>query len=66
VNGIRPLLHLVALADDACDLGAYLLHRDVEALEHPGGEPLLLAQEPEQDVLGADVVVLEGAGLVLG
>ena len=58
--------HLVALADDAGDLGADLLHRDVEALEHAGGEPLLLAEEAEQDVLGADVVVLEGAGLVLG
>ncbi len=57
---------LVALADDAGDLGADLLHRDVEALEHAGGEPLLLAKEAEQDVLGADVVVLEGAGLVLG
>ena len=58
--------HLVALADDPGDLGPNLLHRDVEALEHAGGEPLLLAEEPEQDVLGADVVVLEGAGLVLG
>src|SRR5262249_28817532 len=57
---------LVALADDTRDLGAHLLDGDVEALEHAGGKPLLLAQEAEQDVLGADVVVLERTGLVLG
>ena len=57
---------LVALADDARHLGAHLLDGDVEALEHARGEPFLLAQQAEQDVLGADVVVLEGAGLVLG
>src|SRR5438067_2380800 len=42
------------------------LDRDVEALEHACGEPLLLAQQPEQDVLGADVVVLERPRLLLG
>ena len=57
---------LVALADDPRDLGANLLDRDVEALEHARGEPLLLAEESEQDVLGPDVVVLQGARLVLG
>jgi hypothetical protein len=57
---------LVALADDASDLRADLLDGDVEALEHARREPFLLAQQTEQDVLGADVVVLEGAGLVLG
>ena len=57
---------LVTLADDASDLRAHLFHRDVELLEHPRGEALLLAQQPEQDVLGADVVVLECACLVLG
>ena len=56
---------LLAGADDADDLGAHALDRDVERLEHAGGEPLLLAQQPEQDVLGADVVVLERAGLFL-
>src|SRR5918999_858977 len=57
--------HLVALADDARDLGPHLLDGDVEALEDARGETLLLAQEAEEDVLGADVVVLQGAGLVL-
>src|SRR5205823_9691870 len=58
--------HLVAFADDAGDLGARLLDRNLEALEDPGRETLLLTQQAEQDVLGADVVVLEGAGLLLG
>ena len=57
---------LVSLADDAGDLGAHLLDRDVERLQYAGGEALLLAEQAEQDVLGADVVVLERAGLVLG
>ena len=56
---------LVALADDAGDLRAHLLDRDVERLEHARGETFLLAQQPEQDVLGADVVVLERPRLVL-
>ena len=57
---------LVALADDAGDLRAHLFHGDVELLEDAGGEALLLAQEPEQDVLRPDVVVLQGACFVLG
>ena len=57
--------HLVALADDARDLRAHFLDRDVERLEDPRGKPLLLAEEPEQDVLGADVVVLERPSFVL-
>ena len=57
---------LLAGADDPHDLGTDALGGDVEALQHPGGEPLLLTQQPEQDVLGADVVVLEGPGLLLG
>jgi hypothetical protein len=56
---------LVALADDSGDLGAYFLDGDVERLEHACGEPLLLAEQAQQDVLGADVVVLQRAGLVL-
>jgi hypothetical protein len=56
---------LVALADDARDLGADLLHRDVERLEHAGGETFLLAQQTEKDVLRPDVVVLQGSRFVL-
>ena len=57
--------HLVALPDDAGDLGANLFHRDVERLEHTRRETFFLAQQTEQDVLGTDVVVLERARLVL-
>ena len=58
--------HLVALADDPGDLRADLLDGDVERLEDAGRKPFLLAQKAEQDVLGADVVVLERARLILG
>jgi hypothetical protein len=34
-------------------------------LEHASGQALLLAQQSEQDVLGADVVVLERSRLLL-
>ena len=61
-----PRRHLVALSDDAGDLGAHLFHGDVERLEDARGKALLLAQEAEKDVLRADVVVLERARLVLG
>ena len=57
---------LLAGADDPHDLGADALDGDVERLEHAGGEALLLAEQAEQDVLGADVVVLERARLLLG
>ena len=56
---------LLARPDDADHLGADLLHRDLEALEHPGRQALLLAQQAQEDVLGPDVVVLEGARLFL-
>ena len=56
---------LLARAHDADDLGANALDRDVQALQDASGETLLLAEEAEQDVLGADVVVLEGSGFLL-
>src|SRR4029453_4283897 len=46
------------LADVPCDLCTGFPDVDVERLEAAGREPLLLAQQAEQDVLGADVVVL--------
>src|SRR4051794_22361028 len=57
---------LLAAAHDADDLSAHALHGDVERLEDARGETLLLTKEPEQDVLGSDVVVLEDSGLLLG
>src|SRR5436305_78431 len=56
---------LVTLTDDPGDLRAHLLDGDVEGVEDAGGKALLLPQQAEQDVLGADVVVLEGAGFIL-
>ena len=56
---------LFAGADDANDLRADALGRDVEALKHARSETFLFTQQAEQDVLGADVVVLQRAGLFL-
>src|SRR3712207_1551025 len=56
---------LFAGADDAHDLRAHTLDGDVQRLEDAGGEALFLTQQTEQDVLGADVVVLERARLFL-
>jgi hypothetical protein len=47
-------------------LRASLVEGHVEAVENAGGEPLLFTDEAEQDMLGADVVVLQQARLVLG
>src|SRR4029079_17432188 len=48
------------------DLCTHGLERDVEALQRLGGDALALVDQAEQDVLGADVVVGEHAGLFLG
>ena len=55
-----------ALADDLLDLVAHGLQRDAEALEGLGGDALTLVDEAEQDVLGADVGVVEQARFLLG
>src|SRR5690606_9206370 len=47
------------LADDLLDLRADGLERDPERLEGLGGDAFALVDEPEQDVLGADVAVVE-------
>ena len=56
---------LLAGAHDPHHLSAHALDGDVEALEHARRKALLLAQQAEEDVLGADVVVLERARLFL-
>ena len=56
---------LTAVADDLLDLGAHGLERDAERLERLGGDALALVDQPEQDVLGPDVVVVEQARLFL-
>jgi hypothetical protein len=58
-------LDLLARANDAADLGPDILEADAQRLERAGCDAFLFAKQPEQQVLGADVVVLERAGLVL-
>ena len=53
------------MTHDAGDLRPDLLHSDVERPERPTGESVLLAQQAEQQMLRADVVVLRCAGLAL-
>ena len=53
-----------ALRQDADDLVADLVEVDAERLEDTGGDPLALADEAEEQVLRADVVVSEAASLV--
>ena len=53
-----------ALRQDPDDLVADLVEVDAERLEDAGGDPLALADEAEEQVLRADVVVAEAARLV--
>ena len=56
---------LLALADDLLDLAAHAFQRDAQRLQRLGGYALTLVNESQQDVLGADVVVVEHPGLFL-
>jgi hypothetical protein len=56
---------LVALADDPRHLRAHVLDPDLETLENACRDAFLLAQQAEQDVLGANVVVLQRTRFVL-
>ena len=53
------------MADDLLDLRAHGLERDAERLERLGRDALTLVDQAEQDVLGADVVVVEQARFFL-
>ena len=55
-----------ALRQDPDDFVADLVEVHAERLEHTGGDPLALADEAQEQVLRADVVVAEAAGLVDG
>ena len=55
----------LAVADDALDLLAHLVEVDVQGVESLRGDALVLAQEAEEQVLRAYVVVVEMTGLVL-
>ena len=54
------------LGQDPDDLMAHLVQVDAQRLEHAGGDALTLADEAEQQVLRADVVVAQSARLVDG
>ena len=56
---------LLALADDLLDLLAHGLKGDAQAFERLGSDAFALVDEAEQDVLGADVVVIEHARFFL-
>ncbi len=57
---------LGALTDDVDDLLAHRVEADAHRLESLGGDALTLVDETEQDVLGADVVVIEQPSFLLG
>ncbi len=53
------------VTDDLLHLGAHGFERDAERLERLGRDALTLVDQTEQDVLGADVVVVEQPRLFL-
>ena len=55
----------LALTDDLLDLLTDGLERDVHGLEGLGGDAFALVDQTQQDVLGADVVVVEHPGFFL-
>jgi hypothetical protein len=60
-----PRRRLLALAGDPPDVLADRLQADPQRLQGLRGDVLAPADQAEQDVLGADVVVVEHAGLFL-
>jgi len=56
---------LLPLADDLLHLLAHRLQADPQRLKRLGRFALALMDEAEQDVLGADVVMVECPGLFL-
>ncbi|MPM91109.1 hypothetical protein SDC9_138235 [bioreactor metagenome] len=65
-EGDVPLRRLLALTDDLDDLLAHRLQRDAELFQGLGGHSLTLVDQAQQQVFGADVVVVQGACFVLG
>ncbi len=61
-----PRRRRATLADHLLDLAAHRFQRDAEALECLRRHALALVDQPEQDVLGPDVRVVEQARLFLG
>jgi hypothetical protein len=57
---------LLALTDDLDDLVAHGCEIDIEALQSLGCYSLTLVEQAKQDVLGADVIVVEKPRFFLG
>ncbi len=57
---------LLALADHLHDLLAHRVEVDAQSLQGSCGHSFAFADEAEQDVLGADVAVIQQARLFLG
>src|ERR1700730_4419890 len=60
-----PRRRLLAPANNLPDLLAHRLQVEAQRLQRVGGNALALMEESEQDVLGADVVVVQQPGLFL-
>ena len=65
-KGDVPAGRLLSLADDLLDLGTHRLERDPERFQRLRGDAFALVDQAEQNVLGADVIVLEEACFLLG
>jgi hypothetical protein len=61
-----PARRLLALADDLLDLLPHALQGDAQRFQCFGRDTLTLVDETQEDVFGADVVVVEHPGLFLG
>ena len=58
--------HVGAALDELFDFEADLAEIDVEVLEHVGGDAAAFLDQAQQDVLGADVFVVEPLRLLIG
>ena len=57
---------LLALTDDLDDFVPHRVEVDAHRLQGLGGDALTLVEQPQQDVLGADVVVIQESRFFLG
>ena len=58
--------HVRAALDELLDFEAYLAQVHVQVLQDVGADAGAFLDQPEQDVLGADVLVVESLGLLVG
>ena len=66
VRPISPMTCVFAAADDELDRRADLRQLHAHVAEHASGDAVTFAHETQQEVLSADVVVVEALGLFLG